>query len=160
VIDGIEDRLELAGAFGADELVHMKEYRTPEARVKRVRELTGRKGADVVVEVVGLPEAVSEGLAMLGRGGHYLEIGNISPGKTFQMDPAMLVYTSKTIVAVITYGRDTLKKALDFLSRTRHRYPFDKILSRAYPLEEINQAFEDQDQGLVSRSAIVMGSPS
>jgi len=156
VIDGIEDRLALARAFGADELLHMKDYKTPEDRVKRVRELTGRRGADVVVEVVGLPEAVAEGLAMLARGGRYLEIGNISLGKTFQMDPAMLVYTSKTIVAVITYGRDTLKKALDFLTRTRHKYPFDKILSRTYPLEEINQAFQDQDQGLVSRSTIVM----
>ena len=77
-------------------------------------------------------------------------------GKTFELDPAMLVYNSRTIVAVIFYGPDTLKKALDFLSRTRDKYPFEKILSRTYPLEEIDKAFEEQDKGLVSRSAIVM----
>ena len=156
VIDGIAERLELARAFGADELIHMEEYRTPKERLKRVRELTNRKGAEVVVELVGFPQVMEEGLNMLARGGRYLEIGNVSPGNTFELDPAMLVYNSRTIAAVIFYGPDTLKKALDFLSRTRDKYPFEKILSRTYPLEEIDKAFEEQDKGLVSRSAIVM----
>ena len=73
-----------------------------------------------------------------------------------ELDPAMLVFTSKSIIAVITYGHDTLKNALDFLSRTKGKYPFDKILSHSYPLEEIDKAFEEQDKGFVSRSAIVM----
>ncbi len=156
VIDGITERLELAKAFGADELIHMKEHKTPKERIKRVRELTGNRGAEVVAELVGFPEVMAEGLAMLGRGGRYLEIGNVSPGKTVDIDPALLVYSSKTIVSVLMYGPDTLKKALDFLGRTKDKYPFDKILSRTYPLEEINKAFEEQDKGLVSRSAIVM----
>jgi Zn-dependent alcohol dehydrogenase len=67
-----------------------------------------------------------------------------------------LVYGNKSIISVLMYGRDTLKKALDFLSRTKGKYPFDKILSHSYPLEEINRAFEEQDKGVVSRSAIVM----
>ncbi len=156
VIDGITERLELAKAFGADELIHMKEHKTPKERIKRVRQLTGNRGAEVVAELVGFPEVMAEGLAMLGRGGRYLEIGNVSPGKTVDIDPALLVYSSKTIVSVLMYGPDTLKKALDFLGRTKDKYPFDKILSRTYPLEEINKAFEEQDKGLVSRSAIVM----
>ncbi len=156
VIDAIMERLELAKAFGADELIDMKEYKTPKERVKRVRELTGNKGAEVVAELVGFPGAMAEGLGMLGRAGRYLEIGNISPGKTVEIDPSTLVYHSKTIFGVVMYGSDTLKKALDFLSRTKDKYPFDKLLSHAYPLEEINRAFEEQDKGLVSRSAIVM----
>jgi len=156
VVDGITERLQMAKAFGADELIDMKEYRTPAERVQRVKELTGGWGADVVAELVGFPHAIPEGLDMLGNGGRYLEIGNISIGTSFQTDPSQLVMGSKSIVAVIMYGRDTLKKALDFLSRTKGKYPFDKILSRSYPLEEINKAFEEQDKGLVSRSAIVM----
>ncbi len=155
VIDGISERLELAKAFGADELIDMREFKTPEERVKRVRELTGGWGADVVAELVGFPQVIPEGIRMLGNGGRYLEIGNISPGMTYEADPALLVARSKSIVGIVFYGRDTLKKALDFLSRTKGKYPFDKILSRSYPLEEINKAFEEQDKGLVSRSAIV-----
>jgi len=156
VIDGITERLELARAFGADELIHMEEYKTPKERIKRVKELTDKKGAQVVAELVGFPEVMSEGLSMLGTGGRYLEIGNISPGKTLEIDPALLVYTSKSIVSVIMYSADTLKKALDFLGRAKDKYPFDKVLSHTYPLEEINKAFEEQDKGLVSRSTIVM----
>jgi len=155
VIDGIPDRLELAKAFGADELIDMREYKTPEERVMRVRQLTGGWGADVVAELVGFPRVVPEGLDMLGNGGRYLEVGNVSPGMTYEADPSLLTLGNKSIVGVVFYGRDTLKKALDFLNRTRDKYPFDKILSRSYPLEEINKAFEEQDKGLVSRSTIV-----
>jgi len=155
VIDGITERLNLAKAFGADELIDMREYQTPEERVQRVMELTGNQGADVVAELVGFPRVIPEGLNMLCSGGRYLEIGNVSPGMTVEIDPALLVMGSKTIVSVIFYGRDTLNKALGFLRRTKGKYPFDKILSHTYPLEEINKAFEEQDKGLVSRSAIV-----
>jgi len=155
VIDGITERLELAKAFGADELIDMREYKTPEERVLRVRELTGGWGADVVAELVGFPQVIPEGLNMLANSGRYLEIGNISPGMTYEADPSLLVLGSKSIVGVSMYGRDILKKALDFLSRTKDKYPFDKILSRSYPLEEIDRAFEEQDKGLVSRSVIV-----
>ena len=156
VIDGITERLELAKAFGADEVIDMREHKTPLERIMRVWELTGGTGADVVADLVGFPQVIPEGLEMLNYGGRYLEIGNISYGLTYEAEPARLVYGSKSIIGVIMYGRDTLKKALDFLSRTKGKYPFDKILSHSYPLEEIDKAFEEQDKGLVSRSVIVM----
>ena len=157
VIDGITQRLELAKAFGADDLIDMREFKTPQERVQRVKDLTGGWGADVVAELVGSPKAIPEGLDMLCNGGRYLEMGNISPFHgTFEADPAFLVMGSKNIFCVAMYGRDTIKKALDFLSRTKAKYPFEKIISRTYRLEEINKAFEEQDKGLVSRAAIVL----
>jgi threonine dehydrogenase-like Zn-dependent dehydrogenase len=155
VIDGIEERLELARAFGADELIDMRELKTPAERVQRVKELTGGWGADVVAELVGFPHVIPEGIDMLGNGGRYLEIGNISYGMACELQPSVLTTANKSIVAVMLYDRLSLKKALDFLSRAKDKYPFDKILSRTYPLEEINKAFEEQDKGLVSRSTII-----
>lgn len=156
VIDGITERLELAKSFGADDIIDMREYKTAEDRMFRVLELTEFQGVNVVAELAGVPAALPEAISMLGSGGRCLEIGNISPGHTTEIDPALLVMGSKTIYGVVDYSADTLKKALDFLCRTKHKYPFDKILSRRYPLKDINQAFEDQDKGLVSRSAIVL----
>jgi D-arabinose 1-dehydrogenase-like Zn-dependent alcohol dehydrogenase len=157
LIDGIDGRLELARAFGADEVVDLKQFTTPMDRVMRVRELTGGWGADVVAELVGFPGVIPEGLDMVCNGGRFLEIGNVSPGHgTFQADPASLVIGSKSMFCVVMYGRETLKKALEFLSRARTKYPFERILSRSYRLEEINEAFAEQDKGLVSRSAIRM----
>ncbi|WP_339911392.1 alcohol dehydrogenase catalytic domain-containing protein, partial [Symmachiella dynata] len=54
VIDGIESRLELARAFGADETLLLADYPHPDDRVRRVRELTDGWGADAVLEVSGL----------------------------------------------------------------------------------------------------------
>jgi D-arabinose 1-dehydrogenase-like Zn-dependent alcohol dehydrogenase len=157
VIDGIDQRLELAKAFGADELVDMKQFKTPLERVMRVKEITGGWGADVVAELVGIPGVIPEGLDMLCNGGRFLEIGNISLGHgTFEADPALLVTGSKSMFCVVMYGRDTLREALDFLSRTKNKYPFERILSRTYRLEDIDKAFAEQDKGLVSRAAILM----
>ena len=63
---------------------------------------------------------------------------------------------AKSIIAVCYYKGESLKKAIDFMLRTKNKYPYEKILSKSYPLEEIERAFEAQDKGLVSRSAIVM----
>ena len=54
VIDGQAGRLELARQCGADHTIDLNEYDTAEARVERVKELTDGRGADVVMEVVGL----------------------------------------------------------------------------------------------------------
>jgi Zn-dependent alcohol dehydrogenase len=67
-----------------------------------------------------------------------------------------MVTFSKSIIGVVMYGRDTPKKALDFLLRTKNKYPYERILSHSYRLEDINKAFEDQSKGLVSRASIVM----
>lgn len=155
VIDGIEKRLELAKAFGADELIDIREFKTPEERVQRVRDLTSGWGADVVVELVGFPHVIPEGIEMMRNGGRYLVMGNISIGMAYEADPSILVMGNKSIVAIMLYGPDTLKKALDFMSRAKGKYPFHKILSRPYALEEINKAFEDQGNGLVTRATIV-----
>ena len=69
VIDGIESRLELATEFGADVTIDLNEFKTPAARVARVRELTDGEGADAVMELVGSPAVVAEGIEMLCSGG-------------------------------------------------------------------------------------------
>ncbi len=155
VIDGIDERLELAKAFGADELIDIRELKTPTERWLKVKELTGGWGADVVAELVGFPRVIDEGIDMLANGGRYLELGNVSPLMTCEFEPSKLTISGKSMVGLSLYTADALRKALDFLSRARDRYPFEKILSRSYPLEEINEAFENQDKGLVTRSTIV-----
>jgi D-arabinose 1-dehydrogenase-like Zn-dependent alcohol dehydrogenase len=156
VIDGVEERLQLAREFGADATIDLREFPTPEERVKRAHELTDG-GADVVLEVAGFPRVVPEGLDMLADGGRYVEIGNISPGLTYTADPSVLVWKCATIYGVRWYEAESLKKALDFLRRARNRYPFHKLLSHKYPLEDINRAFEESDKGHVTRAALVMG---
>ncbi|HEY8491197.1 MAG TPA: zinc-binding dehydrogenase [Dehalococcoidia bacterium] len=146
VIDAVPARLELAKRFGADEVVSLQEYPEPMARIAKVMELTQGRGADVVAEFVGLPSAIPEGLAMTRPGGTYLEIGNISIGQTATLDPAaQLVFGSKKIVGVVMYEPWVIPAALDFLVRNRSRYPFDQVVSHKFPLEQIDEAFQQAE---------------
>lgn len=155
VLDGIEERLQLARRFGADQVIHLQEFPTPQDRIRRVKQLTDGWGADVVVELVGHAGAVAEGIAMLAPGGTYLEIGNICQGPTCSLDPSDLVHGSKTILGIMWYDAVSLFKAVRFLATRKDQYPFQELLAAKYPLTQINQAFADQDAGKVHRSALL-----
>jgi threonine dehydrogenase-like Zn-dependent dehydrogenase len=155
VVDGVRERLEVASMFGADELLDLSDLASASARIARVRELTGGWGADVVMEVGGFPRITEEGLQMVGSGGRYVEIGNISPGLTYAADPAYWVVQNITIFGNNHYSRRHLRDALDLLHRTRNKYPYDRIVSHKFPLDHINEAFAQQDKGTITRSSLV-----
>src|SRR5262249_32828253 len=135
--------------------VDIEELPDADMRVRRVIELTENWGADVVAELVGHPRVVNEGLRMLGRTGRYLEIGNINPGLTYELDPSTLVFGNRSILGMVYYEAEHLRQALDLMARTRTKYPWDRVVSHTFPLERINEAFAEADAGRVTRAAIV-----
>ncbi|MBI4735037.1 MAG: zinc-binding dehydrogenase [candidate division NC10 bacterium] len=152
-LDKREHRLEMAKAFGADVTINVE--RMPQAqRLEMVRDLTRGVGADVVVEVCGSPDAVDEGMRMARVGGRYLLIGNINLDMAGQVDPGNAVRFSKTILAVSVYQQWVIPRALDLLVRCKDRYPFDKIISHTFPLEEINAAMDFARTGQPIRVAL------
>jgi Zn-dependent alcohol dehydrogenase len=97
---------------------------------------------------------------MLRAGGTYLEIGTISRGAKVELEPAQLVWGAKRIVGVIMYDAWVIPRALDFLVRNRARWPFDRLVSHTYPLEQINRAFADsewhgRETTTITRAALV-----
>jgi threonine dehydrogenase-like Zn-dependent dehydrogenase len=161
VIDQLPGRLELARAFGADHTINVREVTDRRERVHRVRTLTGGVGADVACDFVGFPAVIPEGIEMLRAGGTYLEIGTISRGAKLELEPAQLVWGAKKIVGVIMYDAWVIPRALDFLLRNRARWPFERLLSHKYPLEEIDRAFREsewhaREATAITRAALVM----
>jgi threonine dehydrogenase-like Zn-dependent dehydrogenase len=156
VVDGVRERLEVAAMFGADEFVDLQDVPSPDARIRRVRELTDGWGADVVMEVGGFPAITQEGLMMVSSGGRYVEIGNISPGLVYSADPSLWVTQNISIFGNNHYSRRHLHDALSLLERTQKKYPFDRIVSHKFPLEQINEAFAQQNTGAITRSTLVI----
>lgn len=154
-IDGVPERLELATAFGADTVIDITEVTTEKERAKIVRKLTDGQGADVVVEVVGHPSAIDEGLKLLGQFGRYVEIGNINIGKTFAFDPSRFVFGNKTMVGVSLYDPAVLSRALAFLEEYQHRLPFERLATACYSLDDINEAFAAAEDRRDVRASIV-----
>ncbi|HME76212.1 MAG TPA: zinc-binding dehydrogenase [Mycobacterium sp.] len=154
-IDGVPERLELATAFGADAVIDITEVNAEKDRAKLVRKLTDGQGADVVVEVVGNPAAIDEGLKMLGQFGRYVEIGNINIGKTFEFDPSRFVFANKTMVGVSLYDPVVLSRALAFLEQHQDRLPLDRLAAAHYSLDDINEAFAAAEGKRDVRASIV-----
>ena len=144
-VDGQSTRLRLAEQCGADHVIDLKEYETAEARTDRVRELTSGRGADVVMEVVGYPGVVVEGLGMLRNGGTFVEIGNIWPGSNVTLDISRILMTGKRIITTAHYDPYFLPVALDFLVRTKDKYPLTDVMSHSFPLDQIEDAFKQSE---------------
>jgi threonine dehydrogenase-like Zn-dependent dehydrogenase len=142
VIDGQQQRLELARRCGATDVIDLNDYPTPESRIGRVMELTSGIGADVVIELVGFPSAVEEGVQMVRMRGTYLEVGHISPHSMAVLDVQKLVANQVRFFAIQHYDPWIIPAAIDFLIRTRERYPLTKVISHRFPLERIGEAFE------------------
>ena len=123
--------------------------------MKRVKELTDNWGGDVVLELVGHPGVVDEGLRMTAPEGTYLEIGNINVGWKAEFDPSWIIFGNRRIIGLAHYEAEHLRGALDLMLRTLTKYPWSRVVSNKYPLDEINRAFAEQDKGHVTRAAIV-----
>ena len=113
VLDRLENRLALAEEFGADHTINIEEFNTPETRVRRVRELTRGRGADVVMELVGRADLLKEGIDMLSNGGTFVEIGDIVRGQEVSIDPSKLLQ-GKNIVGSLMYRPSLLPGVTGF----------------------------------------------
>jgi D-arabinose 1-dehydrogenase-like Zn-dependent alcohol dehydrogenase len=139
-IDGQAPRLELAKQCGATHTIDITEIKDPAARVARVKEIVGyRTGADAVVEVVGYPAVVPEGLEMLRPGGKYIEIGCIFKNSMVNVDFNRILHGIKYIVPVSYYSPWLLPSAVDMLERGS---PLTKLMSHTFSLDKINDAFQ------------------
>lgn len=154
-IDGVGDRLEMAEEFGADHLIDMREHETVDDRAAAVEDLTGGLGADVAVEVTGVPDAFTEGIQLLRKGGSYLEMGNIIPGETTEFDPGKMTRKSIDVVSTMRYDPWYLQEALSFLEQHGDKYPFGDLIDAEFSLNEIDDALAQSRDRSVTRASLI-----
>ncbi len=140
-IDGKASRLELVRRCGATHTIDINELKTSEERVQAVKDMTEGIGADLVVEVCGVPAVFNEGLSMARRGGTYVTIGNIGGAKA-ELNVTGFIGNQHRLMGVTHYNPWVIPAALDFLVRTRDRYALVNLVSNKSPLEKINEAFD------------------
>jgi len=138
-IDLVDSRLKLAEEFGADHVVNASNYTSAEDRIKRVKELTGGHGVDYVIEATGSLEVIREGLEMLDSGGSYLIIGAGYAGLA-SIAPSTLILGQLKVMGSLGHEARHIAAGLRFLHSRIDKYPFKKIISHIYTLEDINDA--------------------
>ena len=147
-LDATDFKLELAKEFGADMGINVTKYSDAEI-VQIVRDETEGRGADVVVENVGRPEVLKVGLDMLRRGGTYLETGNfVDTGGTVELN----VHRHLAAKNVLLFGNsnhphDGYYAAMEMMYRYRDEFPFYKLITHRFKLEQAQEALEKSLQG-------------
>ena len=139
VIGAPAHRLEVARAFGADEVLNIEEYPDPAARKEWVLEHTSGRGPDVVIQVATSNTAVLEGLDFIRPGGRYVNIGGVGSAT---VPASYLGFKYLTVIGIAnTLGRH-FHQALQFLATKQNLFPFERILSATYPLEQTTEAIQ------------------
>jgi L-iditol 2-dehydrogenase len=103
-----------ASRMGADETVLNCEGADV---VGPVHEMTEGRGADVVIEAVGLPEVWQLAIKLLRRGGVVNFFGGCPDGTNLSLDTNLLHYSELTCKASFHHTPALIKKALELVSR-------------------------------------------
>ena len=151
VIDTHEAKGDIAQSFGATDIL----MAGPDT-VTSIRNMTGGRGADYVFEAIGLPRVQEECLAAVRPGGTVVLAGISPMGSGTNLPGAIITRQEKTVTGTY-YG--SANPARDFplyadLYR-RDLLDLDRLVSRTYPLERINEAYADMLGGEIARGLIV-----
>ncbi len=149
-IDVLDHKLELARRLGATHTVNASRE-DPVAAVRRI----SPGGVDYAFEVIGYPETMRQAFDMARRGGMAVVVGLAPAGAQVSL-PAGAFLLEKTITGS-AYGGTRFQVDVPRLVALylAGRLKLDELISRVYPLQEINQAFDALRRGEVARSIIV-----
>lgn len=131
-VSSSDDKLRRAGDLGADELLN----RTGVDIGRLIRERTGKRGVDVVIDDVG-QATWKQSLGALGRGGRLVTCGATS-GPMVETDLRRLFWNRWSILGS-TMGNDAEYDAIVAVFRQGGLMP---VIDSVYPLEEGRAALE------------------
>ena len=124
--------------MGAQEVVHTEAVKNP---VEAVRALSpSGRGADVVVEAVGRPEAWVWATEMVRKGGTVNFFGGCAKGTKVELDTNRLHYSEVTLKATFHHTPDSVRKAFTLIAEKKIR-PTEYITGEA-PLSRLQQVLQ------------------
>jgi S-(hydroxymethyl)glutathione dehydrogenase/alcohol dehydrogenase len=151
-VDVSEDKLKAAKAFGA---THTLNPAKVDLR-KRVKVLTGRRGADFVFVTVGAKDAADQSYRLIARGGTVVLVGMPALGVKSEFDFLLLTDNSQRILGS-KMGSSNIQTDIPKLIELykQGRLKLDELITARYPLEEINEAIASVKRGEALRNVIV-----
>jgi len=136
-------RLATAREMGVDETLDLADTPAAADRVAWVRARTAGRGADVVIEATGNPQAVPEGLEMVRDAGRYVVVGQYTDAGDATINPHRhLNRRHATVLGCWGYEFTHFHRAIALLARHDQRLGWRRLVSREYPLDRAGEALE------------------
>jgi len=140
-------RLDFAKRLGADHAVNVGKTSKAE-RLQMVRELTGGRGADVVIECAGVPQAVPEALELLRVGGMLVEAGNFSDLGEVPISPHRhLCAKNVRILGVGGEEPAAYGPSMRQMVRYMKHYPLREFVTHRFGLRDVDAAMQKSVEG-------------
>ncbi len=155
-IDTEDSKLALAGEFGATHLVNVR----AEDPLSRIRQIVGQQGLDYAVEASGRTSTIEQAFgAVRKNGGLCVFASHPAAGERISLDPHDLI-SGKQIRG--TWGGEShpdedIPRIVDLYRQGA--LPLEKLIARRYRLDEINEALEDLERGVVGRPLLELSAP-
>ncbi|MGB9699284.1 MAG: zinc-binding dehydrogenase [Thermodesulfobacteriota bacterium] len=138
----------------ADWSLNIFEVTAPEERVKMVIEQTeGKRGADVVLECAGFPEAVQEGWKMVRRDGKYLVLGHYTDRGPIMLNPSIITQKQMKIFGSWAFVEPHYLRYVELLPLFKRFFPLEEMIT-FFSLAETNQALRAVENGEVIKAVI------
>ena len=151
-IDLLDNKLEFARSVGATHLVNSRR----EDPVEAIKEITGGVGVDYAFDAIGLPKVSRQAYDVTRRGGTTVVVGMAPTGDEILI-PATIAASSKTVKGCF-YG--STRPSIDFPRLVdfdrRGLLQLEKIISKHYRLEDVNEAFDALHRGDNARGIMVL----
>jgi threonine dehydrogenase-like Zn-dependent dehydrogenase len=139
-VDKSEYRLNFAKRLGADYAVNVGSMSRLE-RLQMVKDLTHGRGADMVIECAGVPEAVPEALEMLRVGGLLVEAGNFSDLGEVPISPHRHICAKNArILGVGGEEPAAYGPSMRQMARYMKNYPLREFVTHRYGLRDVDAA--------------------
>jgi len=138
LISSSNDKLKKAAALGADEGIN---YKDTTQWGKTVKERTGGKGVDHIIEVGG-EKTLPQSLRVIRPGGTISMIGVLS-GINMGVSLGLIV-TRKVRLQGITVGH---RDSFEAMTRAMSQHRTKPVIDRVFPFEELKEAMEYLRQG-------------
>lgn len=97
---------------------------------------------DLVFDMTGNPQAMKTGVDSLALGGCAIWVGAVFPEKPVQIDAQKIVRKLLQIRGLHNYNYEDFLNATLFIEKNYLKYPFEDLIEKEYPLNEIVEAFE------------------
>jgi D-arabinose 1-dehydrogenase-like Zn-dependent alcohol dehydrogenase len=147
-------RLEKAQLFGAHHAIDLSDSDDGSQRAELMKRATDG-GADVVIDLTGVPAAFIDAVASVAPGGIMVSIGNITPGRTAPFDPGLFTRSGVQIRASIRYPARVLGKAVSFIESTP-QFPWEDLVDSDFDLADVHQALDAARAREVTRAGLVI----
>jgi len=141
-VDFSDYRLDFAKKLGADKVVNAGATSKIE-RMQMIKDLTGGRGADMVIECAGVPQAVPEGLEMLRIGGLLVEAGNFSDLGEVSISPHRhLCAKNARILGVGGEEPAAYGPGMRQMARYMKHYPLQNFVTHRFGLRDVEAAMQ------------------